>query len=1202
MPIDSIVKKPLFGFTARHMLRIHVPVMFGQVSNQELYEILLQESFDLRKHLLLIRARITQENLPRHTMKPQYAIRRDIQTLLTALLCIIALTSWMSAAAQGLSEAACPVNATSSSETTLQWIFIDPRNGALVLQSEVIARLRFKDAEAILEDRQRPSIQFSTIDFYSDQDLIKLKEVTKVPLSSSCELSISGEAHLIIAPELLLQASAWLLLGTNVNDTDDAVSIELNADHAAQAFGLIANSTCCESALLQIGGLSIERLLDANNVKKASEIFQRLLLSDWQQIPSQNPSRIKFLIAEARLLSFLERRREALDLRYSLQDLVAASFGIASDEYLDNEMRIANLKLELGDYSSARTELEELISALRFKRSVSDPILFHTVLGLSNALALLGSDRESLDLLVNFKTELEARIGHQNRRVANLRSQIARIYIRLGQFELAIQEVAETFIWQKYALGIDNPDSLETTWLLARLFKDLGRLSTARTLLYALLDEIDHQDFLTTRNLRLKALGTLGSIEAAEGNLASAETTWQEVADQYLLQTNSKSEDVIGANMNYALIAILNGKKQKACETWSRENSQWLSELHLNGHLEAFSNILTGFCAVLQSRSPSATGIGLTNLESALALLQDLDGVDSDSVIFALSMQARAHLEAGDRFAAKQNLRDLVAKAERRRANAIEGSLTRESWLSTWVSERSNLIGYRTLALLLAEDGETGEALRVSDLSRGRKLIDRIAGNLADCNRKLNVNEEELDRTTKLTENLEERIASSEDILERVELESKRILTVRARAQILFGLGNKQTCAKVENATGFPEFSFDSIPKGTALISVQHSGAKWWAIIVTADRSLQIIWLDSNIDLGQLALAWLYSLRQDTIRAWGVEGGDIALSYSRPATAIGKSWSEKKLRGVLSQFFLSPIIRAVPRAKNLIFVADDEFVALPLGMLSHAGGFAIQRFCIAFAPSVSAYLESSRTKKQESWQKDLLAFATADSNPGDERLEHLSSTGSKDQLTREIVKFLKARPLRFAVPEVKEVAENFLSSRTELLIDAAAEKSSLLMDSKGGALRDFRYVHFALHFYFSAYAPEKSMLLFSPVGTSGLHDFGLTAAELAHLKMRGELVVFSGCSTALGPNEPGQGLLGLAYASIVAGNKSALLTLWQVADDLAERFMVHFYRKLRTGVLPTEALASTQSSLISGEDLRMRDPSIWAAFILIGTQ
>ncbi|MET0455811.1 MAG: CHAT domain-containing tetratricopeptide repeat protein [Mycobacterium sp.] len=69
-------------------------------------------------------------------------------------------------------------------------------------------------------------------------------------------------------------------------------------------------------------------------------------------------------------------------------------------------------------------------------------------------------------------------------------------------------------------------------------------------------------------------------------------------------------------------------------------------------------------------------------------------------------------------------------------------------------------------------------------------------------------------------------------------------------------------------------------------------------------------------------------------------------------------------------------------------------------------------------------------------------------------------------------------------------------------------------------------------------------------------------ADLANLPWRAELIVFSGCSTAVGGPRNGLGLYGVAQAAAEAGATTVLASLWPVDDVATAVFMTAFYQEL----------------------------------------
>jgi CHAT domain-containing protein len=99
-----------------------------------------------------------------------------------------------------------------------------------------------------------------------------------------------------------------------------------------------------------------------------------------------------------------------------------------------------------------------------------------------------------------------------------------------------------------------------------------------------------------------------------------------------------------------------------------------------------------------------------------------------------------------------------------------------------------------------------------------------------------------------------------------------------------------------------------------------------------------------------------------------------------------------------------------------------------------------------------------------------------------------------------------------------------------------------------------------------------------------------------------DLVVLSACSSALGEELGGEGLIGLTRAFQYAGARSVVASLWNIRDQATAELMVRFYWHLRSGLPKDEALQSAQVELIrepvGGKDFSA--PFFWAAFQLYG--
>ncbi len=146
----------------------------------------------------------------------------------------------------------------------------------------------------------------------------------------------------------------------------------------------------------------------------------------------------------------------------------------------------------------------------------------------------------------------------------------------------------------------------------------------------------------------------------------------------------------------------------------------------------------------------------------------------------------------------------------------------------------------------------------------------------------------------------------------------------------------------------------------------------------------------------------------------------------------------------------------------------------------------------------------------------------------------------------------------------------------------------------------------------------------------GKEDGRLTVKEIFERELNADLVVLSGCETALGKLSRGDEFVGLTRAFIYAGTPSVVASLWKVEDNSTAALMGSFYKNLKT-MSKSEALRQAQLELIrgkvgsdllamrgvggitkGGEDSRVESsspvsssvssahPYFWAPFVLVG--
>ena len=188
------------------------------------------------------------------------------------------------------------------------------------------------------------------------------------------------------------------------------------------------------------------------------------------------------------------------------------------------------------------------------------------------------------------------------------------------------------------------------------------------------------------------------------------------------------------------------------------------------------------------------------------------------------------------------------------------------------------------------------------------------------------------------------------------------------------------------------------------------------------------------------------------------------------------------------------------------------------------------------------------------------------------------------------------RRLLFSRQEAEAITGLLPSSERLRALDFAADRRLAL----SGKLGEYRILHFATHGLLNNKVPALSGLVFSLVDEQGQPRNGfLRLHEIYNLKLNADLVVLSGCQTALGQEVSGEGLIGLTRGFMHAGAPRVVASLWNVNDQATANLMKLFYqRMLKDGLRPAAALRAAQIDMWKTEPNAV--PYRWGAFILQG--
>ena len=305
----------------------------------------------------------------------------------------------------------------------------------------------------------------------------------------------------------------------------------------------------------------------------------------------------------------------------------------------------------------------------------------------------------------------------------------------------------------------------------------------------------------------------------------------------------------------------------------------------------------------------------------------------------------------------------------------------------------------------------------------------------------------------------------------------------------------------------------------------------------------------------------------------------------------------------LGRMLLGPVADRLAAARRLAVIPDGALEYIPFGALQEPDGsgvavlerrevvdlpsasvLAVQRKILARRPPAPKRLAVIADPVFDSRDSRLTGDGTAVARAGGTRGPSASSEAPLFERlagSRAEAEAIAA----LAPPEQELVALDFDASRARVL---------------SGVLSGYRVVHFATHGVIDAERPALSGLALSMVDRAGQPQEGfLHLHDVYNLRLDADLVVLSGCRTALGKEVRSEGLIGLTRGFLYAGAPRVVASLWRVEDQATAALMTRFYRALWTENLrPAAALRAAQISL-RGER-RWRDPYYWAGFVLQG--
>ncbi|MBE7380207.1 MAG: CHAT domain-containing protein [Leptolyngbya sp. SIO1E4] len=285
-----------------------------------------------------------------------------------------------------------------------------------------------------------------------------------------------------------------------------------------------------------------------------------------------------------------------------------------------------------------------------------------------------------------------------------------------------------------------------------------------------------------------------------------------------------------------------------------------------------------------------------------------------------------------------------------------------------------------------------------------------------------------------------------------------------------------------------------------------------------------------------------------------------ALTSGVDAQPYGEQLYNWLLKPAADQGLLSP-----DAIKTLIFVLDGDLRLIPMATLHDGEGFLVEKYALSLILGLEV-----RDPQTLPPQDQLQVLAAS--------LTHPPAAEARTY-----------GPLPNVNVELDTIAATNLS--TTLLKDQAFTREAL---NRQLSETDYTIVHLATHGQFGS--DRQNTFILAADGRIDIDTLGQVFESRRQAATHLEMLILSACKTATGDSRE---VLGIAGATVQAGARSTIATLWSVDDTASVLFAETLYANLgKPGISRAEALRQAQVTLMEQYPGR---PRYWAPYVLVGS-
>jgi len=861
-------------------------------------------------------------------------------------------------------------------------------------------------------------------------------------------------------------------------------------------------------------------------------------------------------------LNGLSRHREAIDFYERSLEIRRARNDRWGDAITSQNLCLVHLYLS--EWREAIRCYEQLLPLLE-QVGESDAEVFN---GLGGAYSKLGERRKARE----FYTRSLAK-----RRVIGDRAGEARVLNNLAVLATDHDDLGEALVYNGQALEVfrelgDRAWEARALSSLGAAYFDLGEPRRALDLFN---EALPIRQELDDKRGEAATLRLLGDAQERLGNVPAAMKSYERS-----LEIAKKIGDRNGEALSLALLAkghLSAGDLERALALFAefaalQREIENLAGLAVEARLSRTEKKkLAGPAFVLQGNGEVEARLGRP--EKALATFRkalDLWSLLGDETGRAEVLASLAAVERG-----QGRRREALAYAEEaiRLVESVRATVADPGLRASCLASRRR--AFELAILLQMELGNVEAALALSERVRARSLLDQLQ-----------------EAQTGIRQNIPQELR---------DLEVSLAVELGRKARELRTSPDEETRRELNDLLAKAERLEDQIRRSNPRYAVLDQPT----LDATGIRAL----LDAETVLLEYALgeerSFLWLVTPDRVEGFDLPGrAEIEAAAHRSVEDI-RSLEAKvpEAHQSLSRLLFGRVADDRLHGKRLVIVADGALQYVPFAVLPDpedpSGSVPlVAEHEIVSLPSASVLdVQRREFADRPAAEKEVAIFADPVFNAWDSRLPQQGDKApAPPPFARSDEPTLRLNRLRWSRREAEAIAKLVPPDQVLLALDTQASRDTAL----GGDLAGYRIVHFATHGLIHMDIHRISFLALSMFDEKGQPQDGVfDLSDIHNLQLKADLVVLSGCETALGRQIRGEGLLGLTQGFFYAGAERVMASLWPVEDRATAEFMTRFYRAmLKDGLLPPAALRAAQLSIRA--ETAWQDPYYWATFVLQG--